>query len=165
MFPRIKEISGFLQRYDFSAKHAQRVFQQNRPTDVIGIASEFTLSTLACHWRGTAHKRIILISRTLESVAYGSSSMFFAFPRVKTAAMPDDPMEYIWPGIIAAQAIHAVAKLRIPDLLASGPKAVSALASESGAHAPTLERLLRVMTGFKDVRVYARWSLQKHSTF
>jgi hypothetical protein len=63
--------------------------------------------------------------------------------------MPDDPMEYIWPGIIAAQAIHAVAKLRIPDLLASGPKAVSALASESGAHAPTLERLLCVMTAFK----------------
>jgi hypothetical protein len=32
VFPRIKEIAGFLQHYDFSAKHAQRVFQQNRPT-------------------------------------------------------------------------------------------------------------------------------------
>jgi hypothetical protein len=63
--------------------------------------------------------------------------------------MPDDPMQYIWPGIIAAQAIHAAAKLRIPDLLASGPKTISALAAESGAHSPTLERLLRVMTGFK----------------
>jgi hypothetical protein len=32
VFPRVKEISGFLQCYDFSAEHAQRVFQQNRPT-------------------------------------------------------------------------------------------------------------------------------------
>jgi O-methyltransferase domain/Dimerisation domain len=62
--------------------------------------------------------------------------------------MPNDPMEYIWPGIIAAQAIHAVAKLRIPDLLASGPKTICALASESGAHPPTLERLLRALTTF-----------------
>jgi hypothetical protein len=32
--------------------------------------------------------------------------------------MPTNPMEYIWPGIIVGQAIHAAAKLRIPDLLA-----------------------------------------------
>jgi hypothetical protein len=37
-------------------------------------------------------------------------------------AMPTNPMEYIWPGILVGQAIHAAAKLRIPDLLTCGPK-------------------------------------------
>jgi SAM-dependent methyltransferase len=60
--------------------------------------------------------------------------------------MPTNPIEYIWPGIIAAQAIYVVAKLRIPDLLASGPKTIAELASHSGAHAPTLERLLRALS-------------------
>jgi len=59
--------------------------------------------------------------------------------------MPTNPMEYIWPGIIAAQAMHVAAKLRIPDLLASGPKNAAELASECGAHAATLERLLRAL--------------------
>jgi hypothetical protein len=56
--------------------------------------------------------------------------------------MPTNPIEYIWPGIIAAQAIYVATKLRIPDLLASGPKTVTELASNCGAHAATLERLL-----------------------
>lgn len=55
-------------------------------------------------------------------------------------------MEYIWPGIIAGQAIHAAAKLRIPDLLACGPKTIAELASECGAHPPALERLLRALS-------------------
>ena len=55
-------------------------------------------------------------------------------------------MEYIWPGIIVGQAIHAAAKLRIPDLLACGPKTIAELASECGAHPPTLERLLRALS-------------------
>jgi hypothetical protein len=54
-------------------------------------------------------------------------------------------MEYIWPGVIAAQAMNTAAKLRIPDLLASGPKTAAELASECGAHAATLERLLRAL--------------------
>jgi hypothetical protein len=58
-------------------------------------------------------------------------------------------MEYIWPGIIAAQAIHVAAKLRIADLLTSGPKTIAELASESGAHPPTLERLLHVLATFE----------------
>lgn len=61
-------------------------------------------------------------------------------------AMPTNPMEFIWPGIIAAQAIYAATKLRIPDLLASGPKTIAELASDSGAHPPTLERLLRALS-------------------
>lgn len=60
--------------------------------------------------------------------------------------MPANPMEYIWPGIIAGQAIHAAVRLRIPDLLASGPKSLTQLASESGAHPPALERLLRALS-------------------
>jgi len=60
--------------------------------------------------------------------------------------MPTNPMEYLWPGIIAAQAIHVAAKLGIPDLLASGPKTIAELASDSGAHPPTLDRLLRALS-------------------
>jgi hypothetical protein len=59
--------------------------------------------------------------------------------------MPTNPFEYIWPGIIAAQAIYAATKLRIPDLLASGPKTIAELASDCGAHPATLERLLRAL--------------------
>lgn len=56
------------------------------------------------------------------------------------------PMEYIWPGIIAAQAIHAATKLGIADLLSSGPKSVAELAGDSGAHPPSLECLLRALS-------------------
>ncbi len=59
--------------------------------------------------------------------------------------MPTNPSEYIWPGVIAAQAMYVAAKLRIPDLLRSGPKTAAELASECGAHASTLERLLRAL--------------------
>ena len=63
--------------------------------------------------------------------------------------MPTTPMEYIWPGIIAAQAIYAATKLRIPDLLAAGPKSVAVLASDCAAHPPTLERLLRALASIE----------------
>lgn len=56
------------------------------------------------------------------------------------------PMEYIWPGIIAAQAIHAATKLGIADLLSSGPKSVAGLAGDSGAHPLWLECLLRALS-------------------
>jgi hypothetical protein len=60
-----------------------------------------------------------------------------------------NPIEYIWPGILAAQAIHVASKLRIPDLLASGPKTIAELASNCGAHPPTLERLLRALASLE----------------
>jgi O-methyltransferase/methyltransferase family protein len=56
------------------------------------------------------------------------------------------PMEYIWPGIIAAQAIHAATKLDIADLLSSGPKSIAELVVDSGAHPPSLECLLRALS-------------------
>lgn len=60
--------------------------------------------------------------------------------------MPTSPFQYIYPGLIAAQAIHTAVKFGIPDLLASGPKTAAELASSCGAHEPTLERLLRALT-------------------
>jgi hypothetical protein len=57
-------------------------------------------------------------------------------------------MEYIWPGIVTAQAIHAAARLRIPELLATGPRSALALAAEAGADASALERLLRALSAF-----------------
>lgn len=59
--------------------------------------------------------------------------------------MPTNPMEYLWPGIIAAQAIHAAVKLRIPDALASGPKTNPELAAECGAYPRSLECLMRAL--------------------
>jgi hypothetical protein len=63
--------------------------------------------------------------------------------------MPTKPLEYIYPGIIASQAIHAAVMLGIPDLLASGEKTASELALACGAHEPTLERLLRALTSLE----------------
>jgi hypothetical protein len=60
--------------------------------------------------------------------------------------MPANPLEYIFPGIIAAQAMYAVIKLGIPDLLAAGPKTIAELASSCGAQPAMLERLLRALT-------------------
>jgi hypothetical protein len=63
--------------------------------------------------------------------------------------MSTKPLEYIYPGILAAQAIHAAVTFGIPDLLASGPKSAEELAHVCGAHAPTLERLLRALTSIE----------------
>jgi orsellinic acid C2-O-methyltransferase len=63
--------------------------------------------------------------------------------------VPTNPFEYLWPGIIAAQAIYVAAKLRIPDLLASGPKTAAELAGDCGAHAATLERLMRALSSLE----------------
>lgn len=63
--------------------------------------------------------------------------------------MPTRPLEYIYPGILAAQAIHAAVKFRIPDLLKSGPKTASELALACDAHEPTLDRLLRALTSIE----------------
>jgi hypothetical protein len=63
--------------------------------------------------------------------------------------MPTRPLEYIYPGIVAAQAIHTAVKFRIPDLLKSGPKTAAELAAACGAHEPTLERLMRALTSIE----------------
>jgi len=63
--------------------------------------------------------------------------------------VPTNPFEYIWPGIIASQAIYVAAKLRIPDLLASGPKTAAELAPGCGAHPASLERLLQALSSLE----------------
>jgi orsellinic acid C2-O-methyltransferase len=44
------------------------------------------------------------------------------------------------------QAAYVAAHLRLPDLLAAGPQTSAALAQATGAHAPSLQRLLRALT-------------------
>ena len=46
-----------------------------------------------------------------------------------------------------SQAIYVATKLGIPDLLADGPKEIGALAEASGAHAPSLRRVLLALAG------------------
>lgn len=60
--------------------------------------------------------------------------------------MPPRPLEYIYPGLVAAQALYAAVDLGLPDQLAEGPRSAADLAAACGAHAPTLERLLRALT-------------------
>jgi SAM-dependent methyltransferase len=55
-------------------------------------------------------------------------------------------MQLLWPGAMAAQAVHVVAKLGIADLLGSDPKTASELATEANVHVPSLARFLRAIT-------------------
>lgn len=48
-------------------------------------------------------------------------------------------------------AIRAIVELRVPDLLFHGPRSAEELAHESGAHAPTLYRVLRSLTAHQIV--------------
>jgi DNA-binding transcriptional ArsR family regulator len=48
---------------------------------------------------------------------------------------------------LTVQALHVAAELSIADLLAEGPVTVADLAAATGAHPPSLYRLLRMLTG------------------
>jgi O-methyltransferase domain/Dimerisation domain len=50
-------------------------------------------------------------------------------------------------GYRISQAIYTIAELKIPDLLAAGPRHCDQLARETDTHAPTLFRILRFLTG------------------
>ena len=50
-------------------------------------------------------------------------------------------------GFFPAQVIHTMARLSVPDQLASGPRPVAALAEATGTHEPSLNRLLRAAEG------------------
>lgn len=64
-------------------------------------------------------------------------------------SMQTDPamtmMRLLWPGAFAAQAIHAVARLGVADLLADGPRSAEEIATKANAHAPSMRRLLRAL--------------------
>ena len=69
----------------------------------------------------------------------------------QTSSAPNIPpsaqlMQMIWPGAMAAQAIYVAAQLGIADLLKDGPKQIDELGKATGAHAPSLHRLLRALT-------------------
>ncbi len=50
-------------------------------------------------------------------------------------------------GKFVSRAVYAAARLRLADLLADGPKTAAELASSTGNHAPSLQRLLRALAG------------------
>jgi len=54
-----------------------------------------------------------------------------------------------------AMAISVVAKLRVADLLADGPKTLADLAAETKTHPPSLNRLLRAVAGVRKSGVSA----------
>lgn len=62
--------------------------------------------------------------------------------------MPTDPFEYIWPGIILAQAIYAATELRIADLLDAGPMGIEELARAAEARPVHLNRLLQALSSY-----------------
>jgi hypothetical protein len=58
---------------------------------------------------------------------------------------PGEDLRHLFLGFRISQAIHAMAELSIADLMADGPKSAEMLASEAGAHAPSLRRVLRLL--------------------
>lgn len=48
-------------------------------------------------------------------------------------------------GYVMGQAMHAAAKLNIPDAMAGGPRSIDDIATRTGTHAPSLRRLLRTL--------------------
>ncbi|MFN2568601.1 MAG: methyltransferase [Candidatus Dormibacteria bacterium] len=61
-------------------------------------------------------------------------------------AAPSQVLELL-NAFLTAQALHAAAMLGIADLLAAGPATMDDLATATSAHAPSLYRLLRMLTG------------------
>ena len=69
-------------------------------------------------------------------------------PKVEQSNAHDFPELFrLVVGYRISQCIHAAVELRIPDLLASRPKTVDKLAAATAAHAESLYRLLRLLTG------------------
>lgn len=58
---------------------------------------------------------------------------------------PRDELNQMIAGFWRTQAVYVAVRLRIPDLLASGPRTADELAAESGSHARSLYRLLRAL--------------------
>ena len=66
------------------------------------------------------------------------------------SAWPSTPAEKLtrlFRGFWVSQAIYVAARLGLADLVADGPRSVADLASATGAHAPTLRRVLRLLAG------------------
>src|SRR5438045_3436889 len=57
---------------------------------------------------------------------------------------PGEELRHLFLGYRVSQAIHVLTELGIADLLAVGPRSADDLAAASGAHAPSLYRVLRL---------------------
>lgn len=81
----------------------------------------------------------------------------------ETHDLPDAAklMQLVFGGYVQSQAIYVAVRLGIADALADGPKDAGALATATKAHAPTLRRLMRVLTalGLSDEGADGRYSL------
>jgi hypothetical protein len=71
----------------------------------------------------------------------GISTSFMDESCAGAAKTVNDILQGAW----KARAIHVAVELGIPELLASGPRSVSALAEATGTHQPTLRRVLRLL--------------------
>jgi O-methyltransferase domain len=60
---------------------------------------------------------------------------------------PTAQMNQLLASLWTTQAISVITRLGVPQALAAGPKSVAELATELGAHAPTLNRVLRALVG------------------
>jgi DNA-binding Lrp family transcriptional regulator len=60
---------------------------------------------------------------------------------------PSAQMNQLLASVWTTQAISVITRLGVPEALAAGPKPVGELAAELGAHAPTLNRVLRALVG------------------
>jgi len=61
------------------------------------------------------------------------------------ATTPSEQLRHLIFGFRVSQALYAAAELGIADLLAGGPRSADDLATASGAHAPSLYRVLRLL--------------------
>lgn len=59
---------------------------------------------------------------------------------------PREELNHMIAGFWRTQAVYVAVRLRIPDLLAAGPRTADELAAESGSHARSLYRLLRALS-------------------
>src|SRR5438067_3874116 len=61
------------------------------------------------------------------------------------ASSPGEQLRHLFLGYRVSQAIYAATELGIADLLAGGPRGAAELAAATGAHAPSLRRVLRLL--------------------
>ncbi len=74
----------------------------------------------------------------------------------RSQAAPDAVLAQLVFGKCLAMAISVVARLRVADLLADGPKPLADLAARTKTHAPSLYRILRLHAAMSGAVVSSR---------
>lgn len=67
-------------------------------------------------------------------------------PQAQPVSPSMQMMQILWPGALAAQAVHVGAKFALADLVASGPKSIEQLADATRTDRLSLGRVLRALT-------------------